>query len=161
VSGVPGLSLRPAVGADAAAMQELARAAYQVYVERIGQEPAPMTADYSRVAESRHAWVAEQDGRIVGLLVLEPAEDHLLVENVAVAPRTQGLGVGRRLLQLAEDQARTQGMRELRLYTNEAMKENLAYYPRQGYRETHRGTENGFRRVFFSKVLTQVSRRAE
>jgi hypothetical protein len=33
------------------------------------------------------------------------------------------------------------------------MTENLAYYPRHGYRETRRAEEQGFRRVFFSKTL--------
>ncbi len=81
-------------------MRELAEAAYQLYVDRIGREPAPMTADYAQIAESGYAWVAEHGDRIVGLLVLEPAEDHLLLENVAVAPQAQGLGVGGRLLRL-------------------------------------------------------------
>jgi hypothetical protein len=45
------------------------------------------------------------------------------------------------------------GLPEVRLYTNEAMTENLDYYPRRGYRETHRATQNGYRRVFFSKIL--------
>ena len=124
-----------------------------MYVDRIGREPAPMTADYGRIAESGDAWVAEQAGCIVGILVLEPAEDHLLLENVAVTPRAQGLGVGGRLLRLAEDQAREHGLREVRLYTNETMTENLGYYPRHGYRETHRATQDGFRRVYFTKFL--------
>jgi N-acetylglutamate synthase-like GNAT family acetyltransferase len=134
-------------------MRELAHEAYELYVERIGREPAPMSADYGRIAESGHAWVAEHGDRIVGLLVLEPAEDYLLLENVAVAPQAHGRGVGGRLLRLAEEQARAHGLREVRLYTNEAMTENLTYYPRHGYQETHRSTQNGFRRVFFTKVL--------
>jgi len=134
-------------------MREVVQAAYGMYVDRIGREPAPMTADYARIAGSGQAWVAEQGGCIVGVLVLEPAEDHLLVENVAVAPPAQGLGVGGRLLRLAEEQARAHGLGEVRLYTNEAMTENLAYYPRRGYRETHRATDNGFRRVFFTKMV--------
>jgi hypothetical protein len=43
---------------------------------------------------------------------------------------------------------------EIRLYTNEAMTENLDYYPRRGYRETHRATQDGYQRVFFSKALS-------
>ncbi len=38
------------------------------------------------------------------------------------------------------------------------MTENLRYYPRQGYIETHRATENGYRRVFFTKAITRVGR---
>lgn len=78
-------------------MQQLAQASYQPYVARIGRRPAPMTADYTAIAISGTAWVAEQSGRLVGLLVLEPAEDHLLLDNVAVAPQEQGVGVGSRI----------------------------------------------------------------
>lgn len=41
----------------------------------------------------------------------------------------------------------------IRLCTNEAMTENLAYYLRMGYPETHRAVENGYHRVFFTKRL--------
>jgi hypothetical protein len=34
------------------------------------------------------------------------------------------------------------------------MTENLAYYPRHAYIETHRAEQDGFRRVFFRKPLT-------
>lgn len=154
VTSSEALSVREATVADVDAMRELAQAAYQVYVERIGRQPAPMTADYGQAVESDHAWVAEYGERVVGLLVLWPANDHLLLENVAVLPQAQGLGVGSRLLQLAEEQARTQGLREIRLYTNEAMTETLDYYPRRGFRETHRATQDGFSRVFFAKELS-------
>ena len=59
---------------------------------------------------------------------------------------------------LAEEEARRRGLREVRLYTNEAMTENLAYYPRLGYTETRRALHDGFRRVFFSKTLPDDER---
>ena len=52
-----------------------------------------MTADHVLSAGSASAWTAEQRGRLVGWLVLEPAEDHLLLENVAGDPDVQGNGV--------------------------------------------------------------------
>jgi hypothetical protein len=33
------------------------------------------------------------------------------------------------------------------------MTENLSYYPRHGYAETHRAEQDGFRRVYFRKPL--------
>ena len=39
------------------------------------------------------------------------------------------------------------------IYTNAAMTENLAYYPRHGYTQTHRAQLDGFQRVFFRKRL--------
>ncbi|HLL08620.1 MAG TPA: GNAT family N-acetyltransferase [Nocardioidaceae bacterium] len=147
-------TLRPARADDAAPMRELARAAYQHYVPRIGREPMPMTADYDAAVAGGHAWVAEEGGRIVALLVLEPAADHLLIENLAVDPDRQGSGLGGEMLALAERQARAMHVTEMRLYTHELMTENLRYYARRGYTETHRGPEHGLKRVFFSKPLT-------
>ena len=68
-------------------------------------------------------------------------------------PAAQGQGIGARLLALAEDHARALHLPEVRLYTNAAMTENLAYNPRHGYTETHRADQDGFHRVFFRKRL--------
>jgi GNAT superfamily N-acetyltransferase len=134
-------------------MRRVARDAYAHYVPRIGREPAPMTADYDQAITRGQAWVAEQRGQLVGLLVLVPADDHLLLENIAVAPNRQASGIGALLLNKAEEQAYASGLTEIRLYTNQAMTENLAYYPRHGYHETHRTTQDGYRRVYFAKTI--------
>jgi len=134
-------------------MRRVARDAYAHYVPRIGGEPAPMTADYDQVIARGQAWVAEQRGQLVGLLVLVSADDHLLLENIAVAPHQQGSGIGALLLNKAEDQAHASGLPEIRLYTNQAMTKNLSYYPRHGYHETHRTTQDGYRRVYFVKTM--------
>ena len=149
------VELRAAVAEDVPALRALASAAYQGYVPRMGRRPAPMTADYARAVGDGQVWVAVADGVPVGLAVLVVRADHLLLENLAVSPSMQGQGIGGRLLAFAEDHARRQGLGEVRLYTNEAMTENLAYYPRHGYVETHRAEQGGFRRVFFSKVVRE------
>jgi N-acetylglutamate synthase-like GNAT family acetyltransferase len=149
------LRVRRAEAPDVGALAALAREAYETYVPRIGRPPAPMNADYAEAVRSGLTWAAVRDGVIVGLLVLVVRPDHLLLENVAVLPSAQGSGVGARLLALAEEQARELGREQIRLYTNEAMTENLAYYPKHGYIETHRAEQDGFRRVFFSKRVTR------
>lgn len=133
-------------------MREIVAAAYGVYVERIGRRPAPMDDDYDERLRDGRLYVAD-DGSVAGLIVLVPASDHLLVENVAVHPARQGEGIGRALLTYAEEYARELGLPELQLYTNAAMTENLAFYARLGYREVDRRTEEGFQRVFFSKPV--------
>ncbi len=148
------LAVRRAAEADVPALQVIAEAAYTRYIPRIGRPPAPMTADYAGAVSGGHAWVAVEDGQVVGLAVLIDHGDHLLLENIAVMPAAQRRGIGARLLAVADDQARTLGRNEIRLYTNQAMTENLAYYPRHGYTETHRAAEDGFRRVFFHKRLS-------
>jgi GNAT superfamily N-acetyltransferase len=148
------ITIRPAAEADAPALRRIAVAAYQRYVPRIGREPAPMTADYLAAARHGQAWLAEAaDGQAVGFIILIPQPGYLLAENVAVLPAAQGRGIGARLLGVAEERARGLRLPEIRLYTNEAMTENLAYYPRRGYAETHRAEQDGFHRVYFRKRL--------
>lgn len=97
--------------------------------------------------------MAAEEGQAIGFIILIPQPGCLLLENVAVLPAAQGRGVGARLLACAEECARSLHLPEVRLYTNEAMTENLAYYPRHWYTETHRAQQDGFRRVFFRKRL--------
>ena len=133
----------------------MAAAAYAHYIPRLGGlVPAPVTADYAAAVASGNTWVAEREDAVVGLLVAYPRPDHTLLENVAVQPQRHGMGIGRQLMQLAEEKARDWGTSEIRLYTNVVMTENLTLYGRLGYRETHRAVENGFERVFMTKRLS-------
>lgn len=146
--------LRPAAEGDVPALRVIAAAAYEGYVPRIGRAPAPMTADYAQAVRSGNAWVAEDHDDVVGFVILIPQPGYLLLENVAVLPAAQGRGIGAQLLALAEELAHRLRLGEIQLYTNEAMTENLAYYPRHGYTETGHAEQDGFRRVFFRKRLT-------
>ena len=140
---------------DAPAMREVARAAYTHYVMcDIDREPAPMTADYPAVIANAQVWVAERAGNLAGFLVLYVRGDHLLLDNVAISPDAQRSGIGKHLLDLADERARVAGLLEVPRYTNEAMTESLVYCQQHGYRETHRVTQDGFRHVFFPKPLS-------
>ncbi len=132
------LVIRRATAIDAAKIRELSRAAYAKWVPLIGREPLPMTADYARAVEEHVIDLLERDGKLVALIEIVPAEDHLLIENVAVDPAEQGKGHGDRLLAHAERMALEHGIDELRLYTNEKFAANIAYYAKRGYREYKR-----------------------
>jgi ribosomal protein S18 acetylase RimI-like enzyme len=147
------LEIRRAQAADLAELQAIAAAAYGVYTPRIGRPAAPVSADYAGAIKRGEVWVAVGEGEIAGLLVLIAEPDHLLLENIAVRPSTQGQGVGCALLDLADREAARLGFTEIRLYTNVAMTENLAWYPRHGYTQTHRAEQDGYQRVFFSRQL--------
>ena len=147
----PVIDIRPAGATDVDAIQTIAEAAYEGYVPRVGGRPAPMDADYDDAVGRGNVWVATDAGFVVGLLVIIPHSDHLLLENIAVTPTAQGRGIGSQLLAFAEDSARGRGLDEIRLYTHETMIENLSYYARHGHAETHRTVEHGFHRVFLTK----------
>ena len=145
-------NIREATPADATVVTGIVRAAFAPYLARLGGvEPWPMRLDYAAVIGAGQTWVAEDGGQVVGVLVLDPHDDHLLLDVIAVSPANHGNGVGSALMSQAEDIARALNLDEVRLYTNEAMTENLAYDPRRGYVETHRDEVNGFHRVFFVK----------
>jgi N-acetylglutamate synthase-like GNAT family acetyltransferase len=147
------IQLRRAAATDADAIAALVGAAYEKYIPRIGRKPYPMTVDYEDAVETKTVWVAEEDGQLCGALVLIPSGDHLLIENIAVAPASQGAGLGRRFLKLSEDEAARRGFSELRLYTNVRFTENIAIYIRHGYVETGRNEQNNLNVVFMRKTL--------
>ena len=147
------IRIRPATAADGASISEIVDQAYRPYISRMGMPPGPMLDDYAaRIAEGT-VWVLEEADVIVALVVLLPAPDYLLLDNIAVTPARQGFGFGHRLLAFAEAEALRQGYREIRLYTHQTMVENQRLYASIGYQETGRGTEAGYDRVFMRKQL--------
>jgi ribosomal protein S18 acetylase RimI-like enzyme len=126
--------IRRAGPEDAAAIATLSRAAYAKWVPVIGRAPKPMAADYDIAVREHLIDLLEADGALVALVecILEP--DHLLIENLAVAPAHQGKGHGHRLMAHVEALARELGFGEVRLYTNKRFAENVAFYAKLGYR---------------------------
>lgn len=150
------VEVRRAGPSDIERIERVVRAAFDMYVARIGSQPAPMTADYRAVVASSRVWVLEADGAVSGVVVNKVRDDHLLLDTVAIDPAAQGRGYGALLLARAEDDARELGLGEVRLYTNEAMTENQTFYPRHGYTETARGREDGYDRVFYAKNIAPL-----
>jgi molybdopterin-synthase adenylyltransferase len=148
-----GTIIRTATLADRAAIERIVADSYEKYIARIGKKPGPMLDDYGKRIEEGAVSVALADGAVAGLIVLLPESDHLLLDNVAVAGNFQGKGIGRRLIDFAEEEARRRGFAEIRLYTHQMMHENIALYPKLGYEETGRGTQGGYARVFFRKRI--------
>jgi ribosomal protein S18 acetylase RimI-like enzyme len=144
--------IRPAVPSEVAEIAALVERAYAPWVERIGVRPLPMEDDYAARVARGEAFVAAAE-RVQAVLVLVAKSGWLLIDNVAVLPERQGLGIGRRLLAFAEAHARALGLDELRLYTNERMRENRALYARLGYEEIARETIDGRHAVWMRKRL--------
>ena len=87
-----------------------------------------MLDDYAARVSEGVVWVIEEGSTLAGIIVLLPRPDHLLLDNIAVVPTHQGLGLGRRLLAFAEKEAVQRGHREIRLYTHQTMTENQRLY---------------------------------
>jgi len=146
--------IRPARPSEADTLRDVVHAAYRHYIPRIGKPPGPMLDDYAARIADGQAWVLEDAGGIMGILVLEETPECFLLDNIAILPEGQGKGYGRALIQFAEAEARRRGYAEIRLYTHEMMTENVTLYARIGFVETHRVSEKGYARVYMTKQLS-------
>src|SRR5712671_4051028 len=147
------LRIRAATAADVPAIADIVDQAYRHYIARMGKPPGPMLDDYAARVSEGAVWVLEERAVIAAIIVLLPTPNYLLLDNIAVSPTRHGLGLGRRLLAFAEDEALRRGYREIRLYTHETMVENQRLYTSIGYEEMGRGSEDGYNRVFMRKQL--------
>ncbi len=146
-------AIRSAVLADLPSIRRLVEAAYARYADRLDRPPAPVLTDYRPAIDAGQVFVLGEP--IAAVIVLLGSPGVLLVENVAVDPAAQGRGLGRRLMEFAEERASAQGASRVTLYANEVMTENLAIYAHLGYREVRRRAEGGYRRVFMEKRISE------
>ena len=128
------MELRQATRIDETEVRRCVTEAYDDYLPVMGKMPALVLDDYATLIASGATYVAEVEGVILGVLVAWPEIDHLY---------------------LADDLARANDRGELRLVTNEAMTSNLDFYPRRGFTETHRAVDNGYRCVYFRRLVAR------
>lgn len=149
----PAPSVRLASAVDAKAALECVAAAFGPYVARIGKPPGPMLLDYPSLIADGSVWIAERNAGIEGVLVQYETEHGFYVDTVASSPKARGTGVGRALLEFAEQEAAGRGFGSVYLCTNSKMTENQVFYPSIGYVEYDRKSDGGYERVFYRKQL--------
>ena|SRR5215469_15524454 len=147
--------IRLATQAELPRLRDIIYAAYSKYLPRMDRPPAPMLRDLRPDIMAGHVWASGDPA--TGLISLEASGEAVHIGNLAVHPDAQGAGLGRRLMDFTELQARRLGLRHLRLYTNEVMTENLAIYAHLGYHEVGRHADDGYRRIFMEKALPRIS----
>ena len=139
------ITTRPATPDDVAAIADLVRRAYSMYLPRMDREPAPMHDDYAAlVADGKVAVAVDGDRRARrdrGWIV----DGDLYVDNIAVDPAAHGRGVGNVLLELADRGGTAHGCGRVWLYTNAVMTENVGYYERRGFVQYDRRIDDGLR----------------
>ena len=151
--GSSGITIRRAAADDVAGITSCVCEAYIHYIERIGSQPFAMLKNYAEVVRESQVHVAVDGPRVAGVIVLQITDEGFYVDNVAVRPTARGQGVGRRLLDLAESEARRQGYPSIYLSTHALMTENRALYSRIGYVEYDERIVRGRPRVFLRKAL--------
>ena len=92
--------------------------AFPMHSEQTGEQNDPVLAPYSTLEVDRSYYIS----------------------GMALLPEHRGRGIGARLLQLAEEQAREQGYKALSLIVFEQNSGAKRLYERYGYREVKRAT---------------------
>lgn len=147
------LKLRTATPNDVTAIRALVRDAYAKWVPLLGREPLPMATDYDEAVKNHRIDLLHLDGRLAALIEMIPANNHLKIENVAVAPAFQGRGIGQKLLSHAEQITLSLGHSEIRLSTNKLFAVNILLYEKLGYRIFREEPFKGGVAVHMSKWL--------
>jgi GNAT superfamily N-acetyltransferase len=148
------MQIRRAGPADAADVRELTRSAYAKWVPLIGREPVPMVADYERAVREHMIDLLFVGAGLVAVIETVNKTDHLLIENLAVAPPFQGRGYGRLLLDHVERLAASLRLPELKLYTNQQFATNIEFYSRHGFAVDREEPFMGGFKVHMSKHVT-------
>lgn len=127
------IQFRRAVASDLAAIEALQQAAYARNRRLLGVEPLPLQVNYADILQRMEVWLAEERGRLRGVLILEPRPDDMLIWSIAAAPDAQRQGLGEIMLDAAEVHARQTGRRTMRLYTGAVLEGLIRWYHRHGY----------------------------
>ena len=148
------LTYRRANADDVETIRTVTLAAYAKWVPVIGRRPKPMNTDYEHAVQAHLIELAYVDGELAGVLEIIPGADHLLLENLAVAPAHQRKGIGRRMMARVEALARGRNLKQVRLYTNKAFTTNVEFYEKLGYTlEREEPIKTGGTLVHFAKTV--------
>lgn len=131
------MRIRAGTRRDIEAMQDIERAAGAAFaavaMPEIAADEPFTTAELTAFLERGHAWVTEDDGRVVAYLVASVLDGDAHVEQVSVHPVAAGRGIGRDLLDHLSRWAREQGMTAVTLTTFRDVPWNAPYYERLGF----------------------------
>jgi GNAT superfamily N-acetyltransferase len=127
--------LRSATAADAHAVAALINAAYQV--ERFFIEGDRTSEDEVRGYMAKGTFLlAERDGAPIGCVYVEQRGDRGYFGLLAVAPAQHGRGLGRSLIEAAEERFLRAGCRAVDISVVDLRTELPPFYRRLGYVET-------------------------
>lgn len=168
------IEIRPFADDDAPQVRELfiatnrllsqpdLRDAFEAYIERALAAEIDRIADYYREHDGGF-WVSIRSNRLVGTFGLErAAPDAMELRRMYVDAVARRNGIGRRMLQYAEDECRRRNIARLELSTAEIQSAAIALYMNAGYQilrediaeiESNKTVGSGLRRLYFQKVL--------
>jgi GNAT superfamily N-acetyltransferase len=152
----PSIAIRAAQASEAAAIASTILEAFAEY--RASYTPAAFAATtpaaetiLRRLGEGP-VWVASRQDALVGTLSAVPQGPACYIRSMAILPAARGQGIGRRLLQRAEDFAAAHGHAYLLLSTTPFLTPAIRLYERAGFRRSDDGPHDLFGTALFTMV---------
>lgn len=129
--------------------------AFRDYILQIDRTPGPMLEDYYEAIKHHPTFVAETEDGIHGFILLKDGEEGIMwIDVLATNPKQAGQGIGRALLNYAQEYMMSLDKTECRLYTHVAYGRTLSIYQRQGFSIYDRVQEYGYDRYYLKKLLS-------
>ncbi len=128
------ITFRPATPADTEAIRFCIARAYASALRDISDLP-DVTDGIGEDIAVHDVTVAQEGQQVLGVVIFGEVEDAVMIFNLAVLPETQGRGVARRLLEIAESSAREKDHPYLRLRTHKLMQDTRSIYSHLGWAE--------------------------
>jgi ribosomal protein S18 acetylase RimI-like enzyme len=140
--------IRLATAAEADEIARIINAAFEIEREfRQGDRTSP--SEIRKLMSRETFLVVEQMGRLIGVVEVRVEGSTGYFGMLAVDPSARRAGVGRALVEAAENQCRSAGCTLMTLSTGEDRTELIPYYEKMGYRVTsiEPSTSPAFKRV--------------
>jgi ribosomal protein S18 acetylase RimI-like enzyme len=135
-------AVRTMTSADIPAVQHVERAAGRRFrdsddprIARCADDPVFTADELARFIVAQRAWVATEDGKVVGFIVTDVVDGCAHIDEVAVAPDAGRRGHGTALLEHAQRWAELQQLPAVTLTTFRDVPWNGPWYAKQGFRE--------------------------
>lgn len=112
--------------------------------------------------DGSEVFVAEREGEVVGFIVYNMRSSDDNIDNVVVAKREQGKGVGKALVQYVEKLAESRGYSIMKIDTTENAEgvpwKAYGFWIKMGYEDTGKrvATEYGFKDILLVEKLTHA-----
>jgi len=129
------MNIRPATKADTPALIEVINAAYEV--ERFFKNRDRLNLQEAEVYFEKGTFLIAEDGsRLAGTVYVKLNEERALFGLLSVDPSKQSKGLGRKLVNAAEDYARAANCHFMDLEVVNLRTELPPFYRKLGYKET-------------------------
>ena len=154
---MPALSIRPASISDIPSIVEV-RLGVLTDKELSGFSVPGSSLYYSKLMEmwntghrlkdDSEVFVAVSDGKVIGFIVFSMKQCDENIDNIVVAKKDQGKGVGRALVEYIEDLAKSRGMDVITTDTTENAKgvpwKAYGFWKKMGYEDTGKRLASGY-----------------